>query len=33
MMEWWIFYQARRTRRKDSGPVNGLDKKIKVSKT
>lgn len=33
MLEWWIFYQARRTRRKDSGPVGGLDKKVKATKT
>ncbi|MDB5079006.1 MAG: hypothetical protein JWP00_930 [Chloroflexi bacterium] len=31
MLEWWIFYQASRTKRKKSGSVNGLDKKIKAA--
>jgi hypothetical protein len=32
MLEWWIFYQAKRPKRKDAGPVSGLAKKTKPIK-
>ncbi len=33
MLEWWFFYQAKRPKRKDSGPASGLDKKVKASRS